>query len=211
MRVGRFEFPTKKAAREFDKNVRCAPLRVLEGQDFEWARSLLDLHPTVEDKIGCGVKDIEVVIDFGQFKYEVVRTDGTRAEFSIQKCFSGKQQSVQAQIYAAFRQAVHLQIRSFRDLLFSQGPVYSSVSGVLLEQDSSCHIDHHPTSFKQLVEEFCAGEQLAVGDVVVHNRHNLPNGHFEFQDEALAERWSNFHQEHARLRPVTARENLTRH
>ena len=55
--------------------------------DFDFMMGILECHPEAEKKIGCGVASIVVSREevFGTRHFEIIRTDGSREDFSYIK------------------------------------------------------------------------------------------------------------------------------
>jgi len=60
--------------------------RVSEADELD-LRALLQRHNEVDDKVGCGISHFEVMhADFSTQCFCVARSDGSRVDFSYQRC-----------------------------------------------------------------------------------------------------------------------------
>jgi len=68
------------------------PYQKLKRKDFKFMLSLLQNHERANEKVGCGVKAIEVRVNtkYGATNYSfwIIRTDGSETDFSYQKCIT---------------------------------------------------------------------------------------------------------------------------
>jgi hypothetical protein len=84
-------FPTKGAASEFFSNMLHSYKpgdRVSDADGVDLA-SVLDRHPSRDEKVGVGVDHFEVQnADYASQCFRVVRTDGTWARFSYKACIT---------------------------------------------------------------------------------------------------------------------------
>ena len=97
-----FKYRTKKAALKRVQDIlHDHPIgHVLEGQEFRILSDALDYHPNSEQKIGCGLQAIQIVLEdqcelsgwrMGQRRFDLIRTDGTREDFSYKKAINSVQ------------------------------------------------------------------------------------------------------------------------
>jgi hypothetical protein len=82
-------FRTQGEAKQYFSSMlaRYRPGQVVTEADAADLTSLLDRHNEREEKIGKGIDHFEVMsADFGSQCFCVVRSDGTKADFSYQRC-----------------------------------------------------------------------------------------------------------------------------
>ena len=91
--IGENIFSTKKEALEFYKEILNS-YRVgqeLKDEDFELVYNLLKIHPDSIEKIGVGVSQLRVERDdYSTQCFHLVRSDGTKENFSYIKCINGE-------------------------------------------------------------------------------------------------------------------------
>src|SRR5690349_5787283 len=90
--LGRLQFSKQADALQYFKDLlgRTPTGTELKGQDFEDVEALLSGHPRATDKIGIGISKLIVDSDeTGSKCFHVVRSDGSKDNFSYKKCISG--------------------------------------------------------------------------------------------------------------------------
>jgi hypothetical protein len=174
-------------------------------EDDEFLRDLLALHPDAATKVGVGVERFEVRRNFGNTDgFWIVRTDGSETDFSFPKCLYGS--SKEAQVRSAMRCTIIDQIQHARDRAF--GSSLTITCEVTREQITreTCHMDHNDPPFIEIADAFAAehGGYEAIETVAADGEIGR-----RFVEDALAEEWSRFHAERAKLRPVSKKANLS--
>jgi hypothetical protein len=82
-------FRTQGEAKEYFSAMlaRYEPGEVVSEEDAKDLKSLLDRHNEREKKVGTGVDHFEVMsADFNSQCFCVIRSDGTKVDFSYQRC-----------------------------------------------------------------------------------------------------------------------------
>jgi hypothetical protein len=190
-----------------------SPGTALAGADLVLMRALLECHPRAAKKIGAGVSQIIIDVNSewkGCPMFVVVRTDGTRTEFSYVKCLQARRPD--ADFQAACRSAVVEDILDVKQAQFLQNAdaarrVICPLTGRRVGWDE-VHVDHAPPwPFRRIVEAFVAQERLDPSTVAIDG---LADGECvkRFADAALAGRFRRFHAAHAHLRIVEASAHL---
>jgi hypothetical protein len=167
-------------------------------------RLLLQRHPAVTEKIGCGVDHFEIRPNqFRSPAFWIVRVDGTETDFSFNVCINGKGHSRRAVVHNAFRSAVVDQISEFKLSILRAGGARCALTGEPL--DGSCHADH-VIPFKALADTFIASVGGLDAIPIVPSADGVMVHHVA--DGEVKERWRAFHKERAVL--VTVEANLRR-
>jgi Protein of unknown function (DUF3223) len=89
--LGSKTFATRQQALEFFKGMlsQYSPEDVVSDADAEHLRELLQRHPDAAKKIGPGIHHFEVMsADYGTKCFGVMRTNGTRIDFSYGACIN---------------------------------------------------------------------------------------------------------------------------
>jgi hypothetical protein len=182
---------------------------VLTGDEDIFIRDLIALHPATEDKIGCGIDHIEIRPDpdYGTTRcFYVVRTDGLSTDVSYKKCINGEKQ--RQLLRPAFRNAIRPQVVQFKQAQFAIGPQRCPYTKELLIFDT-CHVDHlPPMTFETLVTEWLKLNSLKEADVQITEREDNISTRFMTNANQIAS-WTAYHQQHARLRVLSRRGNLS--
>lgn len=218
VKIGEREFESKRAAIEYIRAlVNSQPVHMDIGSDtaaFQVFAAILAMHPEAAEKIGDGVASFAVMFDdAGNRMLTVNRTDGTSTDFSWNKCINGRPMPLKSQFAAAARMAVRPDIVSYRSKYVEK---YGDASdNVPCEQTgrwchiSECHVDHHPTTFQQIVNRFLAEEAVELSpelfSPIADNRLGI-----RFVDLNVAGRFRVYHAKHAKLMVVWKHINLTR-
>lgn len=166
------------------------------GPDRDFIMALLHRHPGSSDKIGTGVVGFRVVLGGGDVglaptrHFEVIRTDGTCADFSYKICLHG--QTTRSQVLAAMRTAVAEQSAVVRAGAHST--------------ELKMHVHHDGIAFRQLAEQWLSTENLTFETVAVAcPAHGLGK---IMKDPRQMSSWQAFHQARAVLVPMDASTHL---
>ncbi|MBD2450931.1 DCL family protein [Nostoc sp. FACHB-152] len=205
--LGGIYFKTLDERDEYIRLLLDKSQRVLEGQELALVFDLLLLHPDANNKIGTGVKQIEVKPSRQRTDYNcfwVVREDGTIDDFSYQKCKYNLDRLIVKRRESAYREAVVNQTWEYRFVQTNSKQV-CEICGA----SQGLQVDHDQPLFSTLINDF------------EKNRTDIPK---EFEDATgtyLSKRfcekdseyqksWQQYHQQHAVLRLLCKKHNLTR-
>lgn len=112
-----------------------------------------------------------------------------------------------------FRRAIKPQIDEQRRQRLRHGRIQCEETGVWC-QPKDIHIDHHPTGFDHIANQFLACLQedfnLQLNFDLLHRTHIDDPMHCRFKDEKIDTAWQLWHQEAAQLRAVTQQVNLSK-
>lgn len=207
--LGGLMFSSKQAVAKHAKKIKdTTPIdTTLTGQDFNFMFDLLRWHPDSPNKIGAGVRSIQIRANptFKHPEFYLWRTDGTGTEFSYRQCTSPT--SPIGDFNAACRVAVVDDIIAFRDKALANFP-RCPITGDALDKLNS-HVDHEPPlTFARLVVDWSRIEKIDGRKVVVTGRHVDNQYRLELADIALRARWILYHRANANLRLVSKTANL---
>lgn len=101
--------------------------------------------------------------------------------------------------YQSFREAITEDIYNLKLELFKNEPVLCPISGITLNMNN-CHMDHCGLRFAQLVHQFLDIEKLTIDKINC-------NG-YVIGDAQLRDKWIQFHRANAKLRLLSAEENI---
>lgn len=82
-------FPTQNAAAKFFRDMawRYEDCERISDEDAQHLSALLEWHTERDEKVGVGVDHFEVMwADYGTRCFGIIRTDGTRINFSYRHC-----------------------------------------------------------------------------------------------------------------------------
>lgn len=96
LEFGGLSFPTKSSAYEHFRQMLYShqvgsSIPEPDTTELMW---LLERHPEVDDKLGCGVDHFSVRDAlYGTRCFEIVRKDGSTTDFSFKSCIEGRRPS----------------------------------------------------------------------------------------------------------------------
>ena len=186
-----------------------------DGPEFRFLVDLFKEHPEAGRKssgaayLGVGVRTNPY---WKQKEFCVHRADGQIFDISYKSCINGKSESMVnygGRFADACRTAVVDQIIGFRSNLPDK--VRCAITGEVVPGGrKGGHVDH-VVHFQQLVTEFCREHKVDVSTVEYAKEHDSADvGVVEFKEKGLASAFADYHQQHAKLRLVTTKANLTR-
>jgi hypothetical protein len=208
--LGATTFRTKGEATQYFRALlrSCEIGAPIEEPDATRLLDLIKLHPESRSKLGTGVSYFRAAHTlFGARGFEIVRTDGSIADFSIYCCLQPRK-SDRSRILSALRAEVHDDILRAKDNYFAQngGVIKCAVTGELISC-FECHADHSPPlTFNNLATTFIAAREEEFFYVRFCQE---PGDRPRFTDRGLAARWRAFHHKLAHIRLVSAKANLT--
>lgn len=204
-KVGDRWFPSKAAIKQYCRDIiKATELNHLQRgkvdeKHMPFLVGLVERHPNYEEKWGSGISYFVV---HGERKgLAFIRTDHSQGIFSFLKAADGREWSPKAYFNSAARWAIRDTIVVFRDKRF--GPhdeIPSDLSGDPVTRET-CHVDHHEPSFREIINEFCEKHDW--------KKMELADGFGKvFANAEDMELFRCFHDERAKLRILTAEENL---
>jgi hypothetical protein len=205
-------FPSQKALLARIRSViDTTPLgQSIAPAEYEFVRALLDRHPDVDQKVGCGVVDLQVdqSPEYGSTCFFLVRGDGTRTEFSFKECI--RPSMPLDKFKSAARNVIADQKMAYKLRFFEENPSArcpDTDEPLSLERS---HVDHAGEySFDRIVTDFIAEHGIDVEAVEFTGKAEDNVVLTEFADAALRESFAGYHRERATLEVVSARANLS--
>ena len=202
-------FDSKTALTNRCREILCrfSPGEQLSADDEMFMRGVLKLHVDAEEKHGAGIKNLWVrPDDWGKQCFEIERVDGTRTDFSFIACVSYG--SAESDLKQAMRATIRYQILAFkRDAFGNKTHLTCPVTGETVTQET-CHIDHETPGFDVIASLWLQGTGLDLAQIALSG---FGDGEMTkwIVDDDIRERWQTFHLEHAKLRVVSVRANLS--
>jgi hypothetical protein len=205
--IGELSFATASEAADAVRAVLYAyepPARVSQIEHQLLLGDLLAMHPEAETKIGGGVDHFEVRVNLKTPGFWIIRVDGSETDFSFIKALRPPDHATRVRM--AMRRAVVDQVLAVRDEVYGDGEtVACPITGERVTKEN-CHVDHYDPPFIELADRFAEGEggYEQIGVVTADGAIGT-----NLSDEDVTRRWQDFHREHAKLRVVSARANLS--
>lgn len=177
------------------------------GDDLQFLTTVLQHHYQWAGKVGCGIKAIVVRTNRTHSNvtrgFWVVRADDSSIDISWVVALQPEGKPAQKNyVTTAARYEVHPQIHSHHK---SGDCGDCPVCGVMMVRGSGLHVDHE-IPFDTILQDFMTGEMLGYDDIEIEDL-GLDS---QFADGNLAQRWYDYHLQHAKLRLVHSHCNLAR-
>lgn len=178
----------------------CKSLKTERIQDFNDFMELFNNHPEKETKLK-NVVDLTIVKNKRNSKYyeiNVIREDGSTEDISYNCCIN--QRPKNHNLNMALRYTIEPQIEEFK--FNNNNNVFCSFCG----DTNNIQVDHI-TTFKDLTNDF------------LNNRNDIPvkfddspynSAMFSSNDKKIEEEWYKYHKEHAILRYLCRKCNISR-
>lgn len=212
--LGHLHFAKQGDALEYFKEIlnRYSPGEAIDAADYADVEALLSGHPRAEEKIGAGIASLLVDHDQeGGQCFHVLRSDGTKENFSYKKCITGDPTPFTA-FSAACRRVVDAELDAFKRAYFDKnqnddGKVKCPETKRWISWDEA-HVDHKsPNSFSVIVQFFVSSQGIDPTQVS-YERTGL-YGH-ELADASLAAAFQTWHRKNAVLRVIDGGRNLAK-
>jgi hypothetical protein len=208
--IGDRRFPTKGAAGDAVREILHGyPIGSIvdRPEDHLLLLDLLSLHHQAEDKIGSGVDFFAIAPpQRGPHPhFEVIRTDGSRIDFSYRTCL--KPPSYRQQVLNVMRDEAKSTINDYFESRRTAGSLVSDQSGEPLDSNDIDVSYFRGPSFLRIADEFA--ESVGGWEAIEMTPSTEP-GLGRFQDRDLAARWFSHHEERAVLGLLSKRENRSR-
>lgn len=211
--IGDTVYNTKSEAEKHIQSIlyKYKPNQSLDFEDKQLIEHLIFNHPNAEDKIGPGIKEIQVQVNpvhRNTMNFVIVRVNGTETDFSFKKCL--KKPTQKSYFLQASRRAVQPDIHAFKQAFFAmnKGPTLCSVLGAPLTRENA-HVDHiPPATFENIILSFIKEHRIDINTIEFVPPMDNEYGR-EFLDKEFEQKWVDYHNEKAQLRVISARANLS--
>lgn len=209
---------TQKASKKYVENflrkiLDNKDIRIIEinDNDFDKLYSLLEFHPNFQNKTKHGIKAFIVNIAFKDYiQLSFINNNNERDDISwikISKVLAGldaKTLKLQT-IRKAMRASIADQILEFKEKHFLLNSCFiSELSGEIIDE-AFVHVDHYKPTFYELANNWI---NLVGPDNIELVSLGCQLGPVLREDQRKD--WSDYHRKHAKLRILSAKENLTR-
>jgi hypothetical protein len=217
LQIGGLSFPTRKAASEHFRKILWGRPRYerIPEPDHTHLRWLLERHHEYAQKAGAGI-DCFIIVDtiYSAVGFNIIRVDGSTADFSYITALDGKAPSALRETVAALRWEVTDDILRAKSDYFAahadaDGTVACAITGRRVSFKQS-HADHAPPYFfGTLANAFLTARAVALTPDLLEPSadHQIMR---RLADRKLAEDWRAFHHKLAVIRVVAAYENMAR-
>jgi hypothetical protein len=185
-----------------------------DSSDYRDVRALLDRHPDCSQKVGCGIRSFIIRLDANRNKmFWLRRLDDTETDFSFYSCVNGKGPSLRQEFAEAARMSVFPEIKAHKERYFRErangnGMASCEETGRLMTI-AEAHVDHHPTTFDQIVESFLETQSIVPSRAILSAPADNQTT-TTFICPETERRFLEFHRQQARLLVVHKSVNLGR-
>jgi hypothetical protein len=180
----------------------------LSAEDCQTVLDALEYHPSKDEKIGVGIRAVEVVREemYGGRRFELVRIDGSRQDFSYIKCLQTSNLHFK-DVMKAMRYVVIPQVRAFKERAFGNKTYIRCAITNLNIRMQDAHTDHKPPlSFNVLAFNFLKMKGLKIEEVSVKETAHIAC--VDLADETLKAEWYQYHLHNAELQVVLDHANF---
>ncbi len=213
IKIGKLTFKTKKEAlAHFKQILNSYDFREkLNSNDLEDVCELLKIHEKSKEKIGDGIRDIEIAeVRYNTKCFNLIRTDSTTDIFSYTKCISGGFTPL-TKFSRACRDLIYEDLRNVKLDYFKansvKGQVKCQETGELCKWEE-LNVDHRqPNTFSVIIDRFIEIKQLDINQI---EYEEVIDSVYTFKDKALAQGFREYHKDKANLRLVKKESNLGR-
>ncbi|MFI5525199.1 DCL family protein [Streptomyces platensis] len=208
--IGHRRYRTKSDAKEAVREVLYRyPIgnSVDQEDDHLLLLDLLEKHHEADDKIGPGVNGFAIAPpQRGPYPgFEVIRTDGSRIDFSYQTCL--RPPTYRQQVMNVMRDEVKPDINAYFETRRDSGTLLSDTSGAPLDSNSIAVSYFRGPSFVDIAEGFA---ETVGGWKGIEMTPSTEPGLGRFKDRQLAAQWCSHHRERAVLGLLSSQENQQR-
>jgi Protein of unknown function (DUF3223) len=207
---GVYNFPTLKACKD-DARRRIKPYAVgsiLSVDDGEFFKTLFTLHDEYDEKVGSGIRDIEIGLDFHRKKcLFIIRNDNSKVVISWNHCI--KPYTKKMVVSYAFRRAVKATVIEYKNKSVLAGAI-CPISGIKLTFENS-HVSYSVISFDDMLSSFLATNSLTYETVgLTDPSFNDSDQRGIIEDQRIVESWLRYHQSNAVFELLSAEANLSK-
>ncbi|EJG0635891.1 DCL family protein [Vibrio parahaemolyticus] len=207
---GQFKFGTRKACEE-DARRRInsyTPGSLMTLDDKAFFEALFTLHSEYDEKVGCGIKDIEVGLDFHRNKcLFIIRNDNSRVVISWRHCV--KPYTKKMVVSYAFRRAVKNTVMTFKNEAISNGAICPKL-GINLTFDNS-HVSYASISFDDMLTNFLTENGLTYESVeLIDPEYSDTDQRGKLANHEVMESWQKYHQSRASFELLSIEANLSK-
>ena len=213
IQIGKLTFKTKKdALAHFKRILNSYDFgEKLNQKDFEDICELLKIHEKSKEKIGTGIKEIEIAeVRYNTKCFNLIRTDSSTDIFSYTKCINGGFTPL-TKFSRTCRDLIYEDLRNVKLDFFKansvKGQVKCQETGELCKWEE-LNVDHRqPNTFSVIIDRFIEIKQLDINQI---EYEEVIDSVYTFKDKDLAEDFIKYHKDKANLRLVKKDNNLGR-
>lgn len=208
--IGDIQFRTKTAAKdEIRRRIgQYEAGDILSVADRVFFEELFKLHDEYSEKVGAGIRHIQVERDFHRNRCLYIhRTDGSEIDISWVHCVQPA--STKTVVSTAFRRAVKERVMAFKSNQLSEG-CRCPILNIPLDYENS-HVAYTEYSFESLLDDFLDQADFTFESIELINPNPDDNDQRGIlKDPDLKAQWDRFHESNAILTLMSPEANLRR-
>ena len=208
--IGDIQFRTKTAAKaEIRRRIgQYEAGDILSVADQVFFEELFKLHDEYVEKVGVGIKHIQVERDFHRNRCLYIhRTDGSEIDISWVHCVQPA--STKTVVSAAFRRAVKGRVMAFKSSQLSEG-CRCPILNIPLDYENS-HVAYTKNSFESLLDDFLGQAGVTFESIeLINPSPDDSDQRGILKNPVIKEQWNQFYDSNARLTLMSAEANLRR-
>lgn len=208
--IGDIQFKTKTAAKaEIRRRIgQYEAGDILSVADQAFFEELFKLHDEYVEKVGVGIKHLQVERDFHRNRCLYIhRTDGSEIDISWVHCVQPA--STKTVVSAAFRRAVKERVMAFKSSQLSEVcrcPIFN----IPLDYENS-HVAYTKNSFESLLDDFLGQAGVTFESIeLINPSPDDSDQRGILKNPVIKEQWNQFYDSNARLTLMSAEANLRR-
>lgn len=204
---GKFNFRTRKACEdEVRSRINLYPAgALLSLEDKKFFEALFTLHSEYDEKVGCGIRDIEVCLDVHRNKcLSIIQNNDFKVIISWRHCI--KPYTKKMVVSGSFRRAVKNSVIQFKIKVVSSGAL-CPILNTSLTYDNS-HASYSKVSFDEVLSNFLEHNNLCYETVELQDPDvNDSDQRGILRDSVLTDNWLNYHGSNTELVLLSAEAN----
>lgn len=213
IQIGKLTFDTKKDALEHFKQILNSYNfgEILNAKNFNDVCELLKIHEKSKEKVGAGIKEIEIAeVRYNTKCFKLIRTDSSVDIFSYTKCINGGFTPL-TKFSRTCRDLIYEDLRNVKLEYFKanseKGFVKCQETGELCKWEE-LNVDHRqPNTFSIILDRFIEIKQIDINKI---EYEEVIDSVYTLIDKELAKEFREYHKEKANLRIVKKDNNLGR-
>ncbi|HDO1318357.1 DCL family protein [Aeromonas veronii] len=208
--IGDIQFKTKTAAKaEIRRRIgQYEAGDILSVADQVFFEELFKLHDEYVEKVGVGIKHIQVERDFHRNRCLYIhRTDGSEIDISWVHCVQPA--STKTVVSAAFRRSVKERVMAFKSSQLSE-VCRCPILDIPLDYENS-HVAYTNNSFESLLDDFLGQAGVTFESIeLINPSPDDSDQRGILKNPVIKEQWNQFYDSNARLTLMSAEANLRR-
>lgn len=207
---GQYKFSTRNACEEAARSRINSynPGSTISPDDKAFFEAMFILHSEYDEKVGCGIQDIEVGLDFHRKKcLIIIRNDNSRVVISWRHCV--KPYTKKMVVSYAFRRAVKNTVMRFKNNAILSGAICPKL-GINLTFDNS-HVSYTYLSFDDMLNDFLDENDLSYESIeLIDPDFDDSDQRGKLANQVVEDSWQKYHKSKANFELLSIEANLSK-